>query len=109
MCFSGRGRRKYSRILSKGRPPSINRVKPRDLKVLDLMRAIAVLALLLCTSEGKLCCFGSWGSVAESYMGKGVIYLFVAALLVLAYWGLTRLKPPKPKKHKRIPKKLKKK
>ncbi|GAI33903.1 unnamed protein product, partial [marine sediment metagenome] len=61
------------------------------------------------TSEGKLYCFGSWGSVLGGDIGKGVIYLFITALLVLALWGLVRLKPSVPKKRKRKSKKLKKK
>jgi outer membrane protein assembly factor BamB len=50
------------------------------------------------TSDGKLYCFGSWGSVPGGDVGKGIFYLFIAALLILILWGFIHLKPPKPKR-----------
>ncbi|TET01549.1 MAG: hypothetical protein E3J80_00940, partial [Hadesarchaea archaeon] len=60
--------------------------------------AVAYGKVFVGTSGGKLYCFGSWGTVAGGDIGKGVIYLFIIALLVLALWGLTRLRPPKLKR-----------
>ena len=44
---------------------------------------------------------------------KGIVYLFIAAMLFLVLWGLTRLKPPKSKPKKvrkrRKPKRMEKK
>jgi len=50
---------------------------------------------------------------AREWLEKGIIYIFIAALLILILWGLTRLKPTKPKPKKvrkmRKPKRVEKK
>jgi len=71
--------------------------------------AVAYGKVFIGTSDGKLYCFGSWGSVLGGDIWKGVIYLFVTALLMLALWWLVHLKPSAPKKRGRTSKKIKKK
>jgi Na+/melibiose symporter-like transporter len=49
----------------------------------------------------------------REWLVKGIIYIFIAAMLFLVLWGLTRLKPTKPKPKKvrkrRKPKRVEKK
>jgi len=48
--------------------------------------------------NGKVYCVGSWGSVGETGASKGWIYLAIAALFLLALFGLNKLKPVEMKK-----------
>lgn len=60
--------------------------------------AIAYGKVFVGSGDGRLYCFGSWGSMPGGDIWKGFIYILVAVLLLLAVWGLARLKPPKTKR-----------
>jgi len=62
-----------------------------------LFSDLLVLPLLADTADGKLYCLGSLGIIPES-TNKGLLYIFIAAILLLSLWELNRIKPGNPKR-----------
>jgi hypothetical protein len=60
--------------------------------------AIAYGKAFVGTEDGRLYCIGSWGQVPGDNIGKGVLFLAVAALLFVLLWRLGKLKKPSEKK-----------
>ncbi|MFH1821086.1 MAG: hypothetical protein ABH852_01415 [Methanobacteriota archaeon] len=70
---------------------------------MDTVRLFSIILVLLFLdggAEGNLYCLGSLRTVSES-TDKGLLYIFIAAVLLLLLIGLNRVKPLKIKRAKK--------